>query len=61
VRAGRVAALMDGRLSLSFDDVRTVAPAALRHRLILGFDAARAGVDADALVVEALDAVATEA
>jgi MoxR-like ATPase len=61
VRAGRVAALMDGRLSLSFEDVRAIAPAALRHRLILGFDAARAGVDADEVVAEALDAVATEA
>ena len=39
VECGRVLALMRGRLNLSVDDVREIAPAVLRHRIILNFDA----------------------
>jgi MoxR-like ATPase len=39
VECGRVQALMHGRLNLSLDDVRDMAPAVLRHRIILNFDA----------------------
>ena len=39
VECGRVLALMHGRLHLSIEDVQTVAPAVLRHRIILNFDA----------------------
>jgi MoxR-like ATPase len=58
--AGRVAALMDGRISLAFEDVRAVALPALRHRLMLSFDAERAGISADDLVSDALARVPTE-
>ena len=39
VECGRVLALMRGRFHLSVDDVRHVAHAVLRHRIILNFDA----------------------
>lgn len=39
VECGRVLALMRGRYHLSTDDVQHVAPAVLRHRIILNFDA----------------------
>ena len=39
VECGRVYALMNGRAHLSIDDVRTIAHAVLRHRIILNFDA----------------------
>jgi len=39
VECGRVHALMRGRYHLSTDDVRHVAAAVLRHRIILNFDA----------------------
>ena len=39
VECGRVLALMRGRFHLSVDDVEHVAPAVLRHRIILNFDA----------------------
>ena len=39
VECGRVLALMKGRLHLSIEDVDAVAPAVLRHRIILNFDA----------------------
>src|SRR6204780_846061 len=39
VECGRVLALMHGRLHLSTEDIEAVAPAVLRHRIILNFDA----------------------
>ncbi len=39
VECGRVLALMKGRLHLSTEDIEAVAPAVLRHRVILNFDA----------------------
>jgi MoxR-like ATPase len=39
VECGRVYALMHGRLHLSIEDIEAVAPAVLRHRIILNFDA----------------------
>jgi MoxR-like ATPase len=39
VECGRVRALFHGRLHLSIEDVIAVAPAVLRHRIILNFDA----------------------
>ena len=39
IECGRVLAIMRGRLNLSLDDLRAIAPAILRHRIILNFDA----------------------
>jgi len=39
MECGRVLALMRGRFHLSAEDIRRVAPAVLRHRIILNFDA----------------------
>ena len=39
VECGRVHALMRGRFHLAIEDVQHVAPAVLRHRVILNFDA----------------------
>jgi MoxR-like ATPase len=39
VECGRVLALMRGRFHLSIEDVKLIAPAVLRHRIILNFDA----------------------
>jgi MoxR-like ATPase len=39
VECGRIHAFIRGRAHLSIDDVRAVAPAVLRHRIILNFDA----------------------
>ena len=55
--AGKVRALLDGRPSVSIDDVRAVAPAALRHRLVLGYEAVADGVTADDLVADLLAAI----
>jgi MoxR-like ATPase len=57
VLAGKVRALLDGRPSVAFDDIRSVAPAALRHRMVTGYEAVADGVTTDELVAEVLDEV----
>ncbi len=55
--AGRITALLEGRHNLSVEDVRSVAMPALRHRLVLNFDAEREAVAAETIVADVLAAV----
>lgn len=48
--AGKANALLDGRFNVAFEDVRSIALQALRHRLILSFEGEAEGVDPDAIV-----------
>ncbi len=48
--AGKVNALLDGRFNVAYEDVRSIALPALRHRLILSFEGEAEGVDPDAIV-----------
>jgi MoxR-like ATPase len=57
VLAAKACALLDGRPNVAADDLRAMAFAALRHRLVLGYEAAAEGVQADDLVHAVLDAV----
>jgi MoxR-like ATPase len=50
IMGAKCRAFLDGRASVSVDDIREVALAALRHRLILNFEANAEGVTADAIV-----------
>ncbi len=54
IECGRVLALMRGRLHLSLEDVRTVAPAVLRHRIILNFDAHADGENTETILNKVL-------
>jgi MoxR-like ATPase len=47
-------------VNVSFDDVRRVALPALRHRLILNYEAEAKGITADRVVAELLAAVPEE-
>jgi MoxR-like ATPase len=57
VLAAKAAALLDGRPNVSAEDLRAMAPAALRHRMVLGYEATADGVGADDLARAVLDAV----
>ncbi len=46
----KVLALRAGRFSPSFDDVRRVAPQALRHRLLLSFEGEAEGISTDRIL-----------
>jgi len=60
ILAGKVRALLDARGGLSFDDVAAVAADALRHRVILNFEAEAEGIEPDAIVTDLLAALPRE-
>jgi MoxR-like ATPase len=59
VECGRVFALMKGRMHLSIEDVDTIAPAVLRHRIILNFDAHAEGQTPETILSKIIPSVAT--
>ena len=52
----KISALMGGRYAVSCDDIRKVAPACLRHRIILNFEGEAEGISTDGIVAEILKA-----
>jgi MoxR-like ATPase len=57
VLAGKVRALLEGRYNVSFEDVRKVYLPALRHRLLLNFEAQAENIATDAVLQEILGEV----
>src|SRR6202451_2982757 len=57
VECGRVLALMRRRLNLSSDDIREIAPAVLRHRIILNFDAHAEGQTPETILSKIIPSV----
>jgi MoxR-like ATPase len=55
--AAKVRALLDGRYNVSFEDVRRVFLPALRHRIIINFEAQAEGVQPDQVLLELLEKV----
>lgn len=60
ILAAKTRALTEGRFNVSFEDIRTVAKPALRHRLIPNFEAEAEGVTTDHILDDILANVATE-
>lgn len=54
ISASRVRAVMEGRYNVSFDDIRYVAPPALRHRFFMNFDAMADGITPEKIIDEIL-------
>lgn len=50
----KVTALLNARFNVSFDDIKAVAPASLRHRLLLNFDGLADGIKTDDVIGELL-------
>jgi MoxR-like ATPase len=57
ILGAKIHAVLAGRVNVAFDDVRRVALPALRHRLILNYEAEARGITADRVVAELLSAV----
>jgi MoxR-like ATPase len=51
----KLRALLEGRYNVSFEDVRRVYLPALRHRVILNFEAQAEGIDTDRVLLEILE------
>ncbi len=59
ILAGKIIALMDGRYNVAYDDIRQAALPALRHRLILNFEAQAEGISSDEIILHLLDQIPT--
>ena len=59
--AAKVRALLDGRFNVSFEDVRRVCLPAMRHRVVLNFEAQAEGIDIDQVLLEILEKVPEKA
>ncbi len=60
VLAGKVRALLDGRTSVSYEDVRASVLPALRHRCMLNFEAEAEGVQCDDILQNLIDTLPTD-
>ena len=60
ILAGKILALLDGRYNVAFADLKQAAMPALRHRIILNFEAQAEGVSADDVVRGIIEAVKEE-
>lgn len=57
VLSAKVAALLDGRLNVAEDDLRAMALPALRHRVILSYEAVADGITGDHVVSSIVESV----
>lgn len=60
IALAKVRAFMAGRFNLSYEDIRTVALPALRHRIFLNFEGEANGIRTDEILREVLQATGTE-
>ena len=58
ILGAKARALAQGRFNVGFEDIQAVAPAVLRHRLILNFEAEAEGITTDHVVAQVLRDVA---
>ena len=61
ILAGKVRALTQGRFNVSFDDIEAAVYPALRHRLILNFEAEAEGITTDHVLRQILNDVQRDA
>ncbi len=61
VLAGKVRALLEGRYNVSFDDIRRVYLPALRHRVLLNFEAQAENISTDTVLAQILNDVKEKA
>ncbi|MCA9100533.1 MAG: MoxR family ATPase [Planctomycetales bacterium] len=57
VLASKVRALLEGRYNVSFEDVRRVFLPAMRHRVLLNFEAQAEAIEPDQVLLDLLEAV----
>jgi len=60
ILGGKIMALLDGRYNVAYDDIKTAAIPALRHRIILNFEAQAEGITPDEIITALLEAVLPE-
>jgi MoxR-like ATPase len=54
VLGAKVNALLEGRYNVAFEDVQEVAPASLRHRILLNFEGQAESISTDDVIADVL-------
>jgi MoxR-like ATPase len=57
ILGGKIHALLEGRFNVAFEDIQAVAPAALRHRLLLNFEGLAEGIKVDDIIADVVNSV----
>jgi MoxR-like ATPase len=57
ILGAKVNALFAGRFNVAFDDVHSIAQAALRHRLLLNFEGLAEGIRPETIITELLESI----
>lgn len=60
ILGAKVNALLEGRYNVAFDDIKSIAHAALRHRLLLNFEGLAEEIDPDLIISEILESTPLE-
>ncbi len=60
ILGSKINALLSGRYNVAFEDVKAIATAALRHRLLLNFEGQAEGVKTDDVIAELLARLPTQ-
>ncbi len=60
IMGAKITALLDGRYNVAYKDIRAVAVAALRHRIILNFDGEAEGISTDSIIANIIEEVKEE-
>jgi MoxR-like ATPase len=60
ILAGKIIALLNGRYNVGFVDIRDAALPALRHRLILNFEAQAEGMTTDTVIISILEEIVSD-
>ncbi|WP_195988398.1 MoxR family ATPase [Clostridium sp. D53t1_180928_C8] len=55
IAGAKVRAVMEGRLNVSFEDIKELSYPVLRHRIILNFDAITEGLNEEAIITKILE------
>jgi MoxR-like ATPase len=55
VLGAKVRALLEGRFNVAVEDVKAIAPAALRHRILLNFEGLAEEINPDVIISELLE------
>lgn len=61
ILAGKILALLDSRYNVSFADLQRAALPAMRHRIILNFDAQAEGITTDMVIKQLLESLPVKA
>ena len=61
ILCAKIRAVLDGRYHVAKEDIREMAPATLRHRVMLNFEGQAEGIEVDSIVDDLLQKVGAEA